>query len=131
MWRAFCRAKIHRVTITEADLTYQGSLTLDTELMAAADLLPYEQVHVLNLSNGARLETYVIPGPAHSGTVCLNGAAARLGAKGDLAIVMAYTWLDEHELVGFRPKLVFVDEGNRVVRVERPAVIANPPLQTV
>jgi aspartate 1-decarboxylase len=122
MLRPFCRCKLHRVTITQADLAYAGSLTLDTDLMAAGGLLPYEQVQVANVNTGARLETYAIPGPPGSGVVCLNGAAARLGAPGDIAIVMVYAWLDEHELADFRPELVFVDDDNRVVRIERPHV---------
>lgn len=123
MLRPFCRAKIHRLTITEADLDYVGSLTLDPALMEAAGLLPFEQVQVANVNNGARFETYVIPGLPGSGTVCLNGAAARLGTPGDRAIVIAYGWLDESELDSFRPALVFVDDHNRVVSVERPAVL--------
>lgn len=123
MWRTFCRAKIHRVSITQADLNYVGSLTLDPELLEAADLLPYEQVHVVNLNTGSRLETYVIPGARGSGTVCLNGAAARLGAAGDKVIIIAYAHLDERELAGFAPRLVFVDERNQPIRVERPAVL--------
>ncbi len=123
MWRTFCRAKIHRVSITQADLNYVGSLTLDPDLLEAADLLPYEQVHVVNLNNGSRLETYVIPGARGSGTVCLNGAAARLGAAGDKVIIIAYAHLDERELAGFAPRLVFVDERNQPIRVERPSVL--------
>lgn len=123
MVRTFCRCKIHRVTITEADLNYVGSLTLDPLLLEAAGLLPYEQVQVVNINTGARLETYVIPGRRGAGTVCLNGAAARLGAVGDKAIVIAYAGLEERELAGFRPILVFVDERNRVVSVDRPAVL--------
>lgn len=122
MLRTFCRCKLHRVTITEANLQYAGSLTVDTDLMDAAGLLPYEQVQVVNINNGARLETYVIPGPAGSGVICLNGAAARLGAAGDLAIVIAYAQVDERELAGFRPTMVYVDAANKVTRVEQPAV---------
>ncbi len=110
------------MTITEANLQYQGSLTLDSDLMAAAGLLPYEQVHVVNINNGSRLETYVIEGPAGSGVVCLNGAAARLGAAGDLAIIIAYALIDEAELASFAPTFVFVDAHNRVVETKRPAV---------
>ena len=124
MLRPFCRAKIHRVTITEANLQYQGSLTVDTDLMAAAGLLPYEQVHVVNVNNGSRLETYVIEGPAGSGVVCLNGAAARLGAAGDLAIIIAYALVDERELADYAPAFVYVDAENRVVEVKRPAVLS-------
>ncbi|NUP98375.1 MAG: aspartate 1-decarboxylase [Armatimonadetes bacterium] len=122
MLRTFCRCKLHRVTITEANLQYAGSLTVDTDLMDAAGLLPYEQVQVVNINNGARLETYVIPGPAGSGVVCLNGAAARLGAAGDLAIVIAYAQVEQSELADFRPTMVYVDGQNKVTRVEQPAV---------
>ncbi len=128
MLRAFCRAKLHRVTITDANLQYVGSLTVDRELLDAAGLLPYEQVQVVNVNNGARLETYLIPGEAGSGVVCLNGAAARLGAPGDVAIVIAYAWLDERELADFRPRLVQVDAANRVTRVETPAVLPPEPV---
>ncbi len=128
MVRVFCRAKIHRVTITEANLSYEGSLTLDRDLMAAAGLAPYEKVQVVNLNTGSRLETYLLAGEAGSGVVCLNGAAARLGAAGDLAIIMAYGLLDEAELPGWRPTVVFVDAENRAVRIERPEVLpAAPP----
>lgn len=126
MLRPFCRAKLHRVTITEANLQYQGSLTVDTDLMEAAGLLPYEQVQVVNVNNGARLETYVIPGRAGSGVICLNGAAARLGAPGDVAIIIVYAWLNESELAEFRPRMVHVDHANRVTSIETPAVVAEP-----
>lgn len=108
------RSKIHRATITAADLHYEGSLTVDSDLMAAADLASHEEVHVVNVNNGSRLVTYVIPGPAGSGVVQLNGAAARLGMKGDLVIVIAYGEFEEHEVAGHRPRVVFVDSGNRV-----------------
>ncbi|MCC7495562.1 MAG: aspartate 1-decarboxylase [Fimbriimonadaceae bacterium] len=124
MLRAFCRAKLHRVTITDANLNYVGSLTVDLDLLDAAGLLPYEQVQVVNINTGARLETYLIPGARGGGTICLNGAAARLGAAGDLAIVIAYGWLTEQELTEFRPRLVQVDADNRVTRIEEPAVLS-------
>lgn len=129
MLRPFCRAKLHRVTITDANLQYQGSLTLDTELMDAAGLLPYEQVQVVNISTGSRLETYLIPGERGSGTVCLNGAAARLGAAGDLAIVIVYAWLSEAELEQFSPVVVKVDAANRITAVEHPAVRPLQPIE--
>jgi aspartate 1-decarboxylase len=127
MLRPFCRCKIHRATITQADLDYVGSLTVDTDLMTAAGLLPYEQVAVVNINNGARFETYVIPGAAGSGVIGLNGAAARLGHVGDLVIVIAYAWLNEAELAEFKPTLVFVDEHNRLARVDRPDVLPFDP----
>ncbi len=109
------RAKIHRVTLTGADLDYEGSIAIDRDLMAAADLLPGEQVHVLNLSNAQRLITYVIEAPAGSGTILLNGPAARLGIKGDKVVILAYSLASEEEARRLRPKIIHVDEQNRVV----------------
>ena len=107
------KSKIHRATVTDADVAYQGSITLDPHLMEAADLLLFEQVHVVNVNNGARFETYVIEGEAGSGTVCLNGAAARLVRPGDPVIVISYALCSAAELDGFEPKIVMVDELNR------------------
>ncbi len=118
MMRILCKSKIHRATVTEANLNYEGSLTLDPLLMEAAGLVPFEQVHVLNLNNGARFETYLIEGERGSGTVCVNGAAARLVQVGDPVIVLAYALVSEDELSDFTARIVFVDENNRVVRVE-------------
>ncbi|WP_456338015.1 aspartate 1-decarboxylase [Fervidibacter sacchari] len=118
MMRILCKSKIHRATVTEANLNYEGSLTLDPLLMEAAGLVPFEQVHVLNLNNGARFETYLIEGERGSGTVCVNGAAARLVQVGDPVIVLAYALVPEDELADFIARIVFVDEHNRVVRVE-------------
>lgn len=115
MRRTMCKSKIHHGTLTGADLHYEGSLTLDRDLMDAADLLPYERVQVVNLNTGSRLETYVIEGTRGSGTIQLNGAAARLGAAGDRVIVMSYAEYEEAELAGFEPRVVFVDQHNRVV----------------
>lgn len=128
MLREFCRCKIHRATITRANLAYVGSLTVDTDLLRAADLLPYEKVAVVNINNGSRLETYVIPGDAGSGEIGLNGAAARLGAPGDLVIIIGYGYLTEAEVTKHRPKLVFVDEHNQVVHVEEPSVLLDEPV---
>jgi aspartate 1-decarboxylase len=118
MMRILCKSKIHRATVTEANLNYEGSLTLDPLLMEAAGLIPFEQVHVLNLNNGERFETYLIEGERGSGTVCVNGAAARLVQVGDPVIVLAYALVPEDELSDFTARIVFVDEHNRVVRVE-------------
>lgn len=115
MRRRLLKSKIHRATLTSADLNYHGSLTVAADLMAAADLVAHEEIHVVNVNNGARLVTYVIPGPAGSGVVQLNGAAARLGMPGDLVIVMAYAELDETEVPGFEPRVVYVDAENRVL----------------
>lgn len=109
------KSKIHRATLTGAELDYEGSIAIDRDLMTAADLLPGEQVHVLNLSNGQRLITYVIEAPAGSGTMLLNGPAARLGIKGDLVVVLAYCAMADDEARKLRPKIVHVDGQNRVV----------------
>lgn len=116
MQRRMMKSKIHRATITSADLHYEGSLTLDTELMAAADLVEYEEIHVVNVNNGARFTTYVIPGEAGSGVVQLNGAAARLGMPGDLVILIAYGNVEEARVPDHRPAVVFVDAHNRIAR---------------
>jgi len=112
-----CKSKIHRATVTDADLNYEGSITIDEELMEQADLLPYEQVHVVNNHNGARLETYVIRGERGSGIICLNGAAARLVQPGDVIIIISYALYSPEELQNFQSKLVFVDENNKVARL--------------
>jgi len=118
MRRLMCKSKIHRATLTGADLHYVGSLTVDRDLMDAADMLPYEQVHVVNVNNGNRLVTYIIEGDRGSGTVQLNGAAARLGAPGDIVIVMTYAEYEDAELKrGFEPQVVFVDDENHQVEV--------------
>jgi aspartate 1-decarboxylase len=123
MMRTILKSKIHRATVTDADLHYEGSITLDRDLMDAADLLPYELVHVLDINNGNRLQTYVIEGGRGSGEVCINGAAARLVSPGDLVIVLGYATVDEGEARGQQPRLVYVDEKNRIEHVE-PAVEA-------
>ena len=119
MRRRMMKSKIHRATVTDANLHYVGSITVDRELMDLADLYEYEQVAVVDVDNGARLETYVIPGPAGSGTVQLNGAAAHLVHTGDTVIVLAYAQMDEAEARARRPAVVFVDAGNRPVPAER------------
>ncbi len=116
MRRTMCKSKVHRAVLTGADLHYEGSLTLDLALMQAADILPFEKVQVVNVNNGSRLETYVIEGERNSGTIQLNGAAARLGAAGDHVIIISYADYEEGELENFEPRLVFVDEKNRIVR---------------
>jgi len=111
--RLMLKSKIHRAVVTDANLNYQGSVTIDTRLMEAADLVPYEKVQIVNLNNGARLDTYVIPGPAGKGDICLNGAAARLAEKGDIVIIMSYTWLSDEECRMHRPKIVHIKAGNQ------------------
>lgn len=115
MQRTMMKSKIHRATVTDANLNYVGSITIDRALMDAADLREYEQVHVVDIDNGARLETYVIEGPSGSGTICLNGAAARLVHRGDKVIVISYGVYDEAELAEHQPVVVLVDESNSVV----------------
>jgi aspartate 1-decarboxylase len=110
------KSKIHRATITSADLHYEGSLTVDEDLLDAADLCEHEEVQVVNVNNGARFSTYVIPGPRGSGVIQLNGAAARLGMAGDLVIVISYGVFDEAEAERHVPTVVFVDERNRIMR---------------
>ena len=112
------KSKIHRATVTQADLHYRGSLTLDRDLMDAAGMLPYEQVQVLNINTGARFTTYIIEGARGSGIVCLNGAAARLGQPGDLIIALTYAQMDHEEAKRFVPRIVHVDEHNRIVATE-------------
>ena len=113
MLRTLMRTKIHRATVTDANLDYVGSITIDRDLMDTADLVEFEQVHVVDVNNGARFETYVIEGERGSGTMCVNGAAARLVQKGDKIIVIAYGGIDESEMAGFEPKVVVVDGTNR------------------
>jgi len=116
MRRVMCKSKIHRATVTQAELHYEGSLTLDIALMEAADMLPYERVQVVNVNNGQRLETYLIAGKRNSGIVCLNGPAARHGAVGDHVIIITYGAFDEEELKKFKPKIVFVDGKNKIIK---------------
>jgi len=120
MQRIMMKSKIHRATITGADLNYIGSITLDTRLMELADIREHEQVHVLDIDNGARFETYVIPGG--SGDVILNGAAARLVHPGDKVIVITYAQYEEEELADYAPQVVLVDDENRPIHVGLHAV---------
>ena len=115
MFRTMLKSKLHRVTVTQADLHYVGSITIDRDLMDAADLLPGEQVAVVDVTNGARLETYVIEGPRGSGVIGVNGAAARLVHEGDIVIVISYCTVSDAEARALRPAVVFVDAGNRIV----------------
>jgi aspartate 1-decarboxylase len=124
MMRKMLRAKIHRATVTQADVDYEGSITIDRRLLDATDMLPNEAVCVWNVTNGNRFETYVVAGPPDSGVVCVNGAAAHLVRPGDLVIIAAYTWLDEAAARAHQPKVVFVDARNRLR--EKRAEIAGP-----
>lgn len=109
------KSKIHRATVTEANLEYMGSITVDESLMEAAHILPNERVQVVNNNNGARLETYVIPGPKGSGVICLNGAAARLVQPGDLVIIVAYATMSEAEAKTWKPTVIHVNGKNEIV----------------
>ncbi len=115
MMRWMCKSKIHRATVTEANLSYEGSIALDEALLSAAGIIPYEMVQVLNINNGQRFETYAIPGKKGSGIVSLNGAAARLGVAGDKVIIIAAAMVEEAEVPAFKPKVVFVDESNKIL----------------
>ena len=113
------KGKIHCATVTEANLQYMGSITIDEELMEKAGIIPNERVQVVDNNNGARLETYTIPGPRGSGVVCLNGAAARCAQVGDVVIIMAYALFAEEEAKAHKPKVVMVDETNKIKEVRR------------
>ncbi|SNZ16052.1 aspartate 1-decarboxylase [Hydrogenobacter hydrogenophilus] len=119
MQRFMLKSKIHRARITGKELHYEGSLSLDASIMASANLLPFEKIEVYNVNNGQRFSTYVIPAPAGSGEVQLNGAASRLGEVGDIIIIASYALFDEKELVNFKPLLVYVNEENRILEVKR------------
>ena len=114
MQRVMMKSKIHQATVTEANLQYEGSITIDRDLLRAADILPGEQVHVVNLNNGSRIETYTVEGPAGSGTICMNGAAARWAQVGDTIILLSYAFLEEEQARRNKPKVVFVDRSNRI-----------------
>ena len=115
--RTMLKSKIHRATVTEANIHYEGSITLDPELMDAAGILQYEMVHVLDVDNGARLETYTIPGPRGSRIVQMNGAAARLIQKGDKIIILSYSITPEEEATNAKPKLVYVNGRNEITQI--------------
>jgi aspartate 1-decarboxylase len=116
MMRLMCKSKIHRVRIKKVDLHYEGSIGIDKDLLKAADIIPYEMVHVLNVNNGARFETYAIEEKAGSGTIALYGAAAHLGEVGDLLIILSYSLLEDREARALRPRLVFVNSNNKIIR---------------
>ncbi len=109
------KGKLHRATVTDANLSYEGSITIDKTLLEASGILPYEQVQVYNLTNGARFTTYVIEGDYDNGEICINGAAARLARKGDMVIIAAYVMMSEDEAKEFSPKNILVDSNNQIV----------------
>jgi aspartate 1-decarboxylase len=114
MQRIMLKSKIHRATVTDANLNYEGSITIDVGLMKSADLIPFEKVAIYNISNGERFSTYVIEGKKNSGVICLNGAAARKVSKGDLIIIASYVTVENAETKGWKPKCVHVDGKNRI-----------------
>jgi aspartate 1-decarboxylase len=127
MLRTMCKGKIHRATVTQADLNYIGSITVDQDLLDAANIYPYEKVQVVNINNGSRLETYTIAGARGSGVICLNGAAARLTAPGDKVIIMSYAGCTEEEIRNLVPQIVFVDDENRMVEKKEVPLIEMLP----
>jgi len=110
------KSKLHRATVTDANLNYEGSLTIDRQLMDEVGLIPFEKIKVYNINNGERFDTYVIEGPAGSGIIALNGAAARKGLTGDLIIIVSYALYDQAELVDYQPRIVVLDRDNRIVK---------------
>ncbi len=116
--RVMLKSKIHRAHVTDNNIDYEGSITIDARLMVEADILPYEQVHVLNINNGARFATYAIRGEAGSGEICLNGAAARLATKGDTVITLSYCHVEDEEARSTTPKLVYVDDHNAITETK-------------
>lgn len=121
MNRRMLKSKIHRATVTQADLDYVGSIAIDTDLMEAADIIDNEQVHVWNITTGDRFVTYAVPGKAGSGVICINGAAAHLANPGDLVIIASFTEMESEEARAHKPRLVFVDAHNRVLPEEKVA----------
>jgi len=127
MLRTMCKGKIHRATVTQANLNYVGSITIDQDLLEAANIYPYERVQVVNLNNGSRLETYTILGARGSGVICLNGAAARLTAEGDKVIIISYAQYTEEEIRTLVPEIVFVDEDNKITEQKHVPLIEMLP----
>ncbi len=113
MLRTMMKGKIHRATVTDSNIDYQGSITIDEQLLEMAGIIPYEQVDIYNITNGERFTTYAIIGPRDSGVICINGAAAHKAKKGDLVIIASYGQFQDNELQGFKPKVVFVDKDNK------------------
>ena len=127
MQRTMCKGKIHRATVTQANLNYIGSITIDQDLLEASDIYPYEKVQVVNINNGSRLETYAIAGARGSGVICLNGAAARLNAEGDIVIIISYGQYNEEEIRALVPQVVFVDENNHITEKKEVPLIEMLP----
>ncbi len=113
--RTMLKSKIHRARVTQVNLDYEGSITIDKSLMEAGDILPFEQVEVVNINNGARFNTYAIEAEANSGVICINGAAARLAAKGDMVIILCYCQVPDSDAITLMPAIVYVDSQNRII----------------
>ncbi|SDQ55068.1 L-aspartate 1-decarboxylase [Virgibacillus subterraneus] len=124
MFRTMMKAKIHRARVTEANLNYVGSITIDQDLLDQVDMLPHEKVQIVNNNNGARLETYVIPGARGSGTICLNGAAARLVQPNDIVIIVSYALISNDELASYKPKVAIMNNSNEIEQL----IEQEPPL---
>jgi aspartate 1-decarboxylase len=116
--RTMLKSKIHRARVTDGNIAYEGSITIDKKLMEAADILPYEQVNILNINNGARFSTYAIEGKENGGDICLNGAAARLVARGDIVIILTYCDVEEEKARNYHPRLVYVDAENKITHTK-------------
>jgi aspartate 1-decarboxylase len=127
MLRTMCKGKIHRATVTQANLNYVGSITIDQDLLDAANIYPYEKVQVVNINNGSRLETYTISGARGSGVICLNGAAARLTSEGDKVIIISYAQFTEEEIRHLVPEIVFVDDDNKITEQKHVPLIEMLP----
>jgi len=127
MFRTMMKSKIHRARITEANLNYVGSITIDQKILDQVDILPNEKVQIVNNNNGARLETYVIPGEYGTGIICLNGAAARLVQKDDIIIIISYATISDEELSSYRPKIAIMNEDNEIVQL----IKEEPPLTVI
>ena len=127
MMKTMLKCKIHRATVTDAVLHYEGSVTIDKRLMEAAEILPFERIQVLNVNNGHRVETYVIEGPAGSGIICLNGPTARLGQVGDVVILITYALMNFREASKHRPIVVYVDEKNKIINTVKAKILKEIP----
>lgn len=119
MLRMMCKSKIHSATVTEANLNYTGSITIDKKLLEAVDMFAYERVQIVNLNNGIRVETYVMEGKRGSGTICMNGAAARWAHRGDKVIIISYALMDSKAAGTHKPKIVFVDGKNKMIKIRK------------
>lgn len=119
MFRTVLKSKIHRATVTDADLHYEGSISIDVDLLKASDILRHEHVHIWDVTNGNRFETYALPAPKGSGSICINGAAAHLAKKGDIIIITSFATLDEKKLKKHEPKVVLVDSKNRIIKKKK------------